>query len=94
MLELIAGHRYILADGYVTGPLEDYGQGWTCEVMCHYWNYDGSHDTWDTRCIVAEYIPDCTSASELEISDVMCELGVTRSIALEWIERNDYAMGY
>jgi hypothetical protein len=58
MLELIAGHRYILADGDVTWPLENYGQGWTCEVMCHYWNYDGSHDTWEDRRIVAEYMPE------------------------------------
>jgi hypothetical protein len=58
MLELIAGHRYILADGRLTGPLVNYRGEWVCEILCHYWNDDGSHDTWEDRSIVAEYMPE------------------------------------
>ena len=55
-VNVIAGRRYVLADGAVTGPIEDYGMGWTCDVACNYWNYDGSHDVWDNRQIVKEYV--------------------------------------
>ena len=33
MLELIAGHRYILADGDATGPLVDYGLPYVIDSM-------------------------------------------------------------